>query len=63
MTWNLDPAHSGLQFAVKHMVISTVRGSFGEFAVDAEIDEANLANSRGDGADRRGEPGDRQRGP
>ncbi|MBE0609554.1 MAG: YceI family protein [Dehalococcoidia bacterium] len=46
MTWNLDPAHSGLQFAVKHMVISTVRGSFGEFAVDAEIDEANLANSR-----------------
>jgi polyisoprenoid-binding protein YceI len=46
MTWRLDPGHSGLQFAVKHMVISTVRGSFREFAVDAEIDEANLANSR-----------------
>jgi polyisoprenoid-binding protein YceI len=46
MNWNLDPAHSGLQFAVKHMVISTVRGSFREFAVDAEIDEANPVNSR-----------------
>jgi polyisoprenoid-binding protein YceI len=46
MTWNLDPAHSGLQFAVKHMVISTVRGNFRGFEVDAEIDETNLANSR-----------------
>lgn len=46
MTWNMDPAHSGLQFAVKHMVISTVRGSFRDFAVEAEIDEANVANSR-----------------
>ena len=46
MTWNLDPAHSSIQFAVKHMVISTVRGSFNEFAVDAEIDETDLARSR-----------------
>lgn len=46
MTWKLDPAHSGLQFAVKHMVISTVRGSFREFAVDAEIDEADPTKSR-----------------
>lgn len=46
MTWKLDPAHSGLQFAVKHMVISTVRGTFSDFAVEAEIDEANLVNSR-----------------
>jgi len=46
MTWKLDPAHSSLQFAVKHMVISTVRGSFRDFAVDAEIDETNLAKSR-----------------
>ena len=46
MTWNLDPAHSSIQFAVKHMVISTVRGSFNEFAIDAEIDETDLARSR-----------------
>ena len=46
MTWNLDPAHSSIQFAVKHMVISTVRGSFNEFAIDAEIAETDLARSR-----------------
>jgi polyisoprenoid-binding protein YceI len=26
--WNIDPAHSAAQFAVRHMGISTVRGSF-----------------------------------
>ncbi len=47
MTWNLDPVHSSLQFAVKHMVISTVRGGFREYAVEAEIDEADVTRSRG----------------
>ena len=46
MTWNLDPAHSSLQFAVKHMVISTVRGSFRDFTVEAAIDETDLAKSQ-----------------
>jgi polyisoprenoid-binding protein YceI len=46
MTWKLDPAHSGLQFAVKHMVIATVRGSFRDFSVEAEIDEGDLAKSQ-----------------
>jgi polyisoprenoid-binding protein YceI len=27
-TWQLDPAHSSVQFAVKHMMMTTVRGSF-----------------------------------
>jgi polyisoprenoid-binding protein YceI len=27
-TWNIDPSHSQLEFAVKHMAISTVRGRF-----------------------------------
>jgi polyisoprenoid-binding protein YceI len=27
-TWNLDPAHSGAEFKVKHMMISNVKGSF-----------------------------------
>jgi polyisoprenoid-binding protein YceI len=30
-TWNVDPAHSSVGFAVKHMGIATVRGNFGEF--------------------------------
>ena len=30
-TWAVDPAHSSVEFRVKHMMISTVRGHFGEF--------------------------------
>ncbi|NLT29523.1 MAG: YceI family protein [Propionibacterium sp.] len=31
-TWNIDPAHSVVGFSLKHAMISTVRGSFGDFA-------------------------------
>lgn len=37
--WALDPAHSEIQFKVKHLVISTVSGSFGEFSGDAQTPE------------------------
>jgi polyisoprenoid-binding protein YceI len=30
-TWNIDPSHSSVNFAVKHMGIATVRGTFNEF--------------------------------
>lgn len=30
-TWKIDPAHSEINFKVKHLVVSTVRGSFNEF--------------------------------
>jgi polyisoprenoid-binding protein YceI len=43
-TWNLDPAHSGADFKVKHMMISNVKGSFSglsgvltEHATDATL--------------------------
>ena len=29
-TWALDTAHTSVQFSAKHMMISTVRGHFGE---------------------------------
>ena len=29
-TWAIDPAHSHVEFAVKHLMISTVRGRFGD---------------------------------
>lgn len=45
MTWNLDPTHSSIQFAVKHMVISTARGTFRDFDIDAEVDPENFAAS------------------
>jgi polyisoprenoid-binding protein YceI len=38
-TWNVDPAHSKVAFAVKHMGIATVRGEFTEFAGTLEIGE------------------------
>ena len=27
-TWQLDPAHSSVEFSVKHMMMTTVRGRF-----------------------------------
>jgi polyisoprenoid-binding protein YceI len=36
-TWNIDPAHSKVGFAVKHMGIATVRGEFKDFAGTIEI--------------------------
>ena len=29
-TWAIDPAHSHVEFAVKHLMISTVKGRFGD---------------------------------
>jgi polyisoprenoid-binding protein YceI len=36
-TWAVDPAHSSMEFAVKHMGIATVRGRFNEFEGVLEI--------------------------
>ncbi|HEX8807232.1 MAG TPA: YceI family protein [Candidatus Aquilonibacter sp.] len=36
----LDPAHSGVDFTVRHMVFSRVRGSFPKFTLDLDVDEA-----------------------
>src|SRR5258705_2161127 len=36
-TWTVDPAHSQVEFAVKHMGIATVRGNFGTFEGKLEI--------------------------
>lgn len=33
--WSIDPVHSNVEFTVKHMVVSTVRGRFG--AVEGQI--------------------------
>jgi polyisoprenoid-binding protein YceI len=41
--WNLDGAHSGVNFAVRHMVVSKVRGRFTEFVGTLEFDDADLA--------------------
>lgn len=64
-TWQIDPAHTNAQFAVRHMGISTVRGSFtkttgtvqydpadpSKTAIDVTID-ANSVDTRNDNRDK-----------
>ena len=45
-TWQLDPAHSTIEFAVKHMMFTTVRGRFTTFSGIVQVDEQNPNNSR-----------------
>lgn len=44
-TWTIDPNHSIAEFAVKHLVVATVKGRFRELEGKIEIDEANPENS------------------
>jgi len=44
-TWNVDPSHSEVGFAVKHMGIATVRGEFTDFEGTLEIGE-DLSTAR-----------------
>ena len=44
-TWTIDSAHSSAEFAVKHMMVSTVKGRFRAVEGAVRIDEANPANS------------------
>jgi polyisoprenoid-binding protein YceI len=47
-TFSVDPAHSRVEFAVKHLGIATVRGHFGEFAGTIELsDDLSSAKAYG----------------
>lgn len=39
MQWNIDPNHTGIEFAVRHMGIATVRGRFRKFDGTVALDE------------------------
>jgi polyisoprenoid-binding protein YceI len=45
MAWNIDTSHSEISFAVRHMMISTVRGQFKKFSGTVNIDETTPTNS------------------
>ena len=47
-TWKLDPAHTDITFSAKHMVITTVRGTFGDVDGTFEIDDATPTAARGE---------------
>jgi polyisoprenoid-binding protein YceI len=44
-TWEIDPAHSSSNFSIKHLVVSTVRGSFGKTTGTIKLDDKDLAKS------------------
>lgn len=44
--WNIDPAHSEIGFAAKHMMISTVRGRFSEISGYIEFEEGAPEDSK-----------------
>ena len=46
MAWKIDPPHTEVGFAVRHMMISTVRGKFAKFDADIDIDVANLSQAK-----------------
>ena len=45
MSWQIDNAHSEIQFKVRHMMVSWAKGSFEKFGGTIEIDEQNPENS------------------
>lgn len=45
MPWNVDTSHSRVQFAVKHLMISTVRGDFTKFSGNLNLDPNDFTKS------------------
>jgi len=44
-TWNIDGAHSGINFSVRHMVVSKVRGRFAKYTGTLRVDDTDLTRS------------------
>jgi len=45
-TWQVDPAHTAAQFAIKHLGISTVRGQFTKSSGQIQLDERDITKSQ-----------------
>ena len=43
--WNLDTVHSGINFTVRHMVVSKVRGRFAKFNGTVALDASDFTRS------------------
>jgi polyisoprenoid-binding protein YceI len=43
--WALDPAHSSVDFSVRHMMIAKVKGSFNSFNATIEADPSDLTTA------------------
>ena len=47
-TWKIDPAHTDVLFSAKHMMVTTVRGTFHEVDGTLDIDEQEPTRSSGE---------------
>lgn len=47
-TWELDPAHTGVHFKVRHLMVSNVRGDFEKFGGKIVYDEQDVSKSSAD---------------
>ncbi len=45
MLWSVDPQHAAVEFSVKHMAISTVKGQFKSFTATGETNDAGVPTS------------------
>jgi polyisoprenoid-binding protein YceI len=46
MIWTVDPVHSHVGFSVRHMMVTTVRGSFTSFRGTLDIDPEDFTRSK-----------------
>ena len=44
-TWEIDAAHSNVEFSVRHMMVTTVKGQFQRISGVIEIDDKNITKS------------------
>jgi polyisoprenoid-binding protein YceI len=44
-SWSVDPTHTTIAFVARHMMLSKVRGTFGEFTADVTIGDDPLQSS------------------
>lgn len=49
MSWKIDTSHTTIEFGVKHMMVTTVRGRFTKFDGVITEDPSNLLNSKVEG--------------
>jgi polyisoprenoid-binding protein YceI len=47
-TWHIDPAHTDVLFSAKHMMVTTVRGTFADVSGTLDIDEDDPTSARGE---------------
>jgi polyisoprenoid-binding protein YceI len=44
-TWEMDPSHSAVEFSVRHMMVSTVKGQFEKVQGTVELDDKDVSKS------------------